>query len=325
MPRRKNISMEDILFGVGHGRPQSVGNMEVIPLVDEGGIQDEGIDPPAVEVSTPDYGTVNIRHSGSNPTILPTGAGWVVKEAAQDHAVGSGSLVSSGESKNINTAMCIESTQGGTIKRGAHDMLILPVGLRSSALALRKERGYSKLWDSIGSFNSGYGIAGRKELVYFLKNFKKQLDQFVAEFELVSKQIGAIIMVNGKLVGVEVAPNVEYWSSIWDALIRVCYGSFAIRHANPAYPNREPLRIEMNTLDGIRSALESSWRVQMDKTSRLLDKVRGDRLVLGTVDERMGSYQMMTVGSPGSTQLAGQMVVSESSKTAPYLSVCVKV
>jgi len=298
--------------------------MEVIPLVDEDGIQDEGFDPPdEVQVGTSHYGTVDLRHPGNNPTIVPTGAGWVVKQAAQDHAIGSGAFIDGGESKKIDTAMCIQSNQGGTITQAVHEMLILPVGLRSSALALRKKKEYSKLWNDIGRFNSGYGIRSEQQLAYFLKNFGKQLDEFVAEFELVPNQIGAVILVNGQLVGVEMAPSVKFWEAIWNPLVRVCYGSFAIRYAGESQPNREPLQIEDKSLDGIMAALQSSCRTSIERTDRLMGQVRQDKFVLGTVDGQMSGYKLLTVGSPGKTPMAGQMVLSDAAKTAPYLSVCV--
>jgi len=327
MTTRQSVSMEDILFGVGHGRSQSVGNMEVIPLVDEGGVQDDSFDPPSgISVGTSDYGTVDLRHPGENPTIIPTGAGWVVKQAAQDHALGSGGFVDGNSSKRIDTAMCIQQSQGGLISHGDHDMLILPAQLRASALAMRKQKQYNKLWGAIGEFIHGYGLShGSSNLVLFLNNYSKQLDEFVAEFELVPNQIGAVILVNGKLVGVEMAPTVEFWKALWNPLVRVCYGSFAIRYAGESQPGRGPLEIEEKSLDGIRAALQASMRVAEDRTKRLVGKLREDKFLLGTVDDQMQGYKFLTVGSPGSTAMAGQMVLSEAAKTAPYLSVCVKV
>jgi len=323
---RESVSMEDILFGVGHGRRQSVGNMDVIPLVDEGGVQNEGFDPPSdIEVGTSTYGTVNLRHPGSRPTIVPPGAGWVVKQAAQDHAIGSGDFIDAGSSKRIDTAMCIQSNQGGTITQAAHEMLILPVALRSKALALRKAKDYSKLWGALGSFNQSYGHRSEQQLAYFLQNYGKQLDQFVAEFELVPNQIGAVILVNGQLVGVEMAPSTEFWQAIWNPLIRLCYGSFAIKQADAAQPTREPLQIEERSLDGIRAAMASSDRVIGERTDRIMTSVRQDKFLLGSVDAQMREYQLLTVGSPGRTALAGQIVRAEGVRTAPYMSVCVNV
>ena len=49
--------------------------------------------PPELEVGTSGYGSVALRNAQDKPTIVPYGAGWVVKERAQDHAVGSGAFV----------------------------------------------------------------------------------------------------------------------------------------------------------------------------------------------------------------------------------------
>ena len=130
-------------------------------------------------------------------------------------------------------------------------------------------------------------------------------------------------MVNGKLVGVEMAPTVDFWAAIWSPLIRVCYGSFAVRHADDAQLNREPLQIEEPTLDGIQAALDVSQRARAERTDRLIEQVRSDQFSLGTVDGKMAGYRLITVGSPGAVPLAGQLVLSEAARTAPYLSVCV--
>ena len=41
-----------------------------------------------------------------------------------------------------------------------------------------------------------------------------ELDEFVAEFECVPRQIGAIILVDDQVVGVERAPSHAYWQSV---------------------------------------------------------------------------------------------------------------
>lgn len=317
------ISIDDVLFGVGHGRSQSVGNMEVIPLIDEENVQDNTFaSPDEIEIGTQSYGTVDLRNPSSSPTIVPPGAAWVVKQAAQDHAIGSGAFMGGKSSRSINTAMCIQSNQGGGITRGVHDLLILPAQLRSKALALRNKRGYEKLWSSIGQFNAGYGLSNTQALEYFLSNFGKQLDRFVAEFEIVPNQIGAIVLINGQLVGVEMAPSVDFWNALWTPLIRLCYGSLSIRMAQQAQaPNRTPLQLENRSLDGVVEALMVADRVSCGRTERVVAKVREGNLLVGTVEEKMDKYSLTTVASPD-PGLGGQIVLAEGVKTAPYLSVC---
>jgi hypothetical protein len=81
------------------------------------------------------------------------------------------------------------------------------------------------------------------------------LDEFVAEFECVPRQIGAIILVDDQVVGVERAPSHAYWQSVWPCLIRECYGSLAIRVARlkgaraEAPTSRRPLPDGIGSLD----------------------------------------------------------------------------
>lgn len=322
--RGQTITLEDILFGVGHGRAQSVGNMRVIPLVDEGGIQDENIAPPEVEVDTSTYGTVRIRNTSDRPTVIPPGAGWVVKEQAQDHAIGGGKIVGPGKLAEIDTAMCIQSYQGGTISRAKHDMLIIPASIRTAALALRKQRGYDKLWGELEKFQNQFDIHGRADLVTFLKQYAKQLDEFVAEFELVPGQIGAVIMVNDKVVGIEVAPSEEYWRAVWNPLIRVCYGSLALKHQRALPPpNREPLALEAKSLAEIRTELDNLEAHDRTQTRALVERISKGQLFMADSGRVEHGYRLSTVATPASPKMAGQIVESQSAeRTAPFLSIC---
>ena len=76
------LTVEMILKGTGIGPMQSVGQMQVIPIL---GDDDATYAPPELEVGTSGYGSVALRNASDKPTIVPYGAGWVVKERAQDH------------------------------------------------------------------------------------------------------------------------------------------------------------------------------------------------------------------------------------------------
>lgn len=315
------MTVEEILAGTSTGRRQAVGQMEVIPIL---GDDDDTWAPPEVEVGTSDYGTVNLRNAQDRPTIVPPGAGWVVKEAAQDHAIGGGALIGAGKEKLIDTAMCIQETQGGLISKADHEMLILPLALRPIALAKRKEKQYSKLWDAIGEFNSKLGSRGRgSHLEHFLKSFAKEMDEFVAQFELVPNQLGAIILVNGKLAGVERAPSAAYWAKVWEPLIRICYGSLAIRAKDAKNP--PPTRVVMasgaQTLEELRANLDAASAKDTAVTTDIVDKAKALQLQATAAEGRLatarGEALLKTVASP---ELAGQYV--EVEHAIPYASLC---
>lgn len=314
-----NFTIDDILNGTTTGRMQSVGNMQVIPIFGE---EDDTFAPPEVEVNTSDYGTVNLRNDSDRPTIVPPGAGWVVKQAAQDHAIGSGALMKAGEHKTINTAMCIQSSQGGYIKGDKHPMLILPVALRGEALAMRNQRSYSKLWGAIEKFNGSMGAQATGHLEFFLDHFKRELDEFVAEFELEEGQVGAIVLIGGKVVGVERAPSAEFWSAVWEPLIRVCYGSLSIRYSQmtDAVPEtRIPLSTKARTLKGLAKALDEA-RIREDQmTEDTVHEVRGRQLKAGSgAEQALGKARLVTMAS---STLAGQVVTNGKDKFA-YASLC---
>lgn len=318
-----SISVEDILRGTGIGSMQTVGQMQVIPILNEED-DDETFAPPEFNINTSNYGTVNLRNDADRPTIAPPGAGWVVKEAAQDHAIGGGSLLKAGEHKTIETARCIQQTQGGYIREDKHPMLILPLALRSKALADRKSRGYDRLWSAIGEFNSSMGCTsgyGGGHLEYFLKQFQKQLDEFVAEFELVPRQVGAIVLVGGQVVGVERAPSQAFWQKLWEPLVRVCYGSVALKFASNKTPpaTRVALNIRSRSIAGLRQALEDANKQEETIASDVSKAIRNLQLKSsGSAEASLpGNISLTTVANKS---LSGQIVSVKDRIT--YASLC---
>ncbi|MEM7157274.1 MAG: DUF6569 family protein [Myxococcota bacterium] len=318
------LTVEDILRGTRTGRRQSVGVMEVIPLLGE---DDETFAPPHVEVGTSHYGTVDLRNDDDRPTIVPPGAGWVVRQAAQDHAIGSGKLMRAGQSVKIDTARCIQQSQGGYIGRDKHPMVVLPAALRGRALAMRNETGYDKLWPDITRFNTRLGAStggGGGHLEYFLRHFAKQLDEFVAEFELVPDQRGAIILIGGRVVGVELAPNQAFWRHVWEPLVRVCYGSLAIEVARALGERASvarPLRVIDDRLEGLEAALAEATSRERADVEAVVRRLAGLVLSQGAVDDQLGRWRarivLTTVASP---ELAGQ--VARRGDEVRYASLC---
>lgn len=332
MPRRNQpaLTVEEILKGTRFGRTQSVGHMEVIPILDDGGA-DDTFAPPDFGVSNHNYGEVDVTNeSQDRPTILPTGTGWVTQQRAQDHAVPSAKLIKPGESKHINTAMCIEETQGGYIQ-GAKDFLVLPASLRAKALSTRNDVGYSRLWDAIGTFNNDLGVSrGGGHLVRFLKEYETQLDEFVAEFELVPDQLGAVILIGGKVVGVERAPNVPFWERLWVPLVRVCYGSLAIKAGrmlgDTPSATRTMLNVKEKSLAGIRLALRDATAKAEGLIEAAFNEVRSTPLLYaGAAEGKLDGAELFTVAN---TRLAGQIVLhsgeslKHSGESLKYVSLC---
>jgi len=312
------LTIEQILRGTEVGGRQSVGQMEVIPIVGE---DNSDFAPPDFRASTRSYGTVNVRNDADRPSIVPPGAGWVVDQAAQDHAVCSGALMASNSSRKLEKACCVQETQGGLIRESQGNMIILPATLRSPALGVRHESEYSRLWNLIRAFKESVGLNGAGNLVDFIKAFKKQLDEFVAEFELVPRQVGAIVLVGGKVVGVERAPSVSFWEKLWEPLIRVCYGSLAVQVAqgNALPPStRTALTVGNKSLEGLQAALQEATERDQEITDKVVTETQALQLQESEQpDEKMGSFTLRTVAS---RLLSGQIVCDEDELR--YASLC---
>lgn len=313
-----SLTVEEILRGTGPGLAQSSGQMSVIPILGE---DDNTLAPPVIEVGTTGYGSVLLRNESDRPTLVPPGAGWVVKQRAQDHAIGGGALLKPGESRLIDTAMCIQQSQAGLIGRAKHALLILPARLRAKALSLRRVKGFQKLWDSIRDHNRALGIeAPGGHLEFFLRAFQKELDAFVAEFEIVPRQVGAVILVGGEVVGVERAPSAAYWRAVFEPLIRVCYGSLAVTAAreNKAPPaTRAPLGAA-STVAGVRAALARAEAMEQAALDARYRDILGAALSAAEeADDTLGGISLTTVAGP---RLAGQIATDHGAVRFASLS-----
>jgi len=273
----KMLRLGDMLRGCEPQRIQTVGYMQVIPLTSE--VEDDRFSSPdAATIATRGYGSLMFHNTTSKTVIVPAQAAYVVKDAAQDHAM-TGVGVVPKEKRNVefNTAVCIQRNQGGLITAGHHAMIVLPYILREKAHQTRLQTEYSRLWPSIEQMNVRAGLHTGAQVVDFLHHFEKELNVFVAEFEPVPHQVGAIILVDGVVVGVERAPNSDFWKSVWRALIRECYGSFALLKAKEKGdaqppPTRVPLR-RATSLRDLKSALRDADEEERRRVKHVVDDV----------------------------------------------------
>ena len=273
---KSTIKLSELLKGCTPGRIQSVGNMQIIPLVSDI-TNDKFVSPDqSANVSTTGYGTLTFKNKMADTLIVPAQTAYIVKGSVQDHALPHAGLVGGKKTKSFGTAMCVEDTQPGLIKEGDYKMVILPYPLREQAHKDRKGGQYSRLWTHIRKLNTRAGSKGSVgHLQTFLKSFSTQLDKFIAEFEPVQNQVGAIILINGRVIGVERSPNYEFWLSIWSSIIRECYGSQAIIEAkeNPQVPKTRVAMRKATSVADLKVALKEAVDEEYDKVKKIVDSI----------------------------------------------------
>jgi hypothetical protein len=303
------LKVRDLLRGCVPGRLQSVGNMQVVPLC--GQLEDERFVPPTEAlVSTAGYGNLVVRNPMQWPLLVPTGATYIVPQAAQNHALPHAGFVGAAAVKQYSTAMCVQQTQGGYIREGRHELMLLPFPLRESAHRVRRETAFNRLWDAIAEFNREAGLPAdnhQGHLEYFFNRYKAELDTFVAQFEPVPDQVGAIVLIDGLVVGIERTPSAAYFLGVWKALIRECYGSLALlearRQPNAGPPaTRAPLRQAASPAD-LLAALEEAQAQERTTVTGLVNGILDVELTR-SVDEQ----GELVVEALGEQPFVGQMI-----------------
>ena len=281
------LKIGELVRGCEPGRMQSVGAMQVVPLVSE--FHDDRFAPPTeARIGTAGYGNLVVANPADRVLLVPAGAAYMVAQKAQNHALPSAGCVPKQATRTFDTAVCVQQTQGGYIAEGAHELMLLPAALRRAAHAARLDQSFQRLWPAIGEFSAAAGLENiGGHLEKFFERFRAELDQFVAEFEPVPQQVGAVVLVNGTVAGVERTPSADYFRAVWRPLIRECYGSMALveaRKGTPAVPRtRVPLR-QAASLGDLADALGEAETEERRRVGVLLDGVRAAKLSV-TTDE----------------------------------------
>lgn len=312
------MEMKDILGGRSFGQTQSVGYLRMTPILQSASQIDDArfSTPKEIAIDTEGgYGVLNFKNPTDKLFIVPCHAAFMVKYAAQDHAMAHAGLVSAGKAKQYKTAMCIQSTQPGAITEANYEVEILPYPLRESAINVRETEGYSKLWTFIGNMNTKAGQLDEGSLSIFVKKFKQELDLFIAEFEPLTQQIGAVMWLDDKIVGIEVTPSVAYWRAVWKGIIRLCYGSAAILYAKthgtdvlPRY--RDVLNpADIHSLDELEQALLRSIETEENTAQEGIKALFGEKFVYKT-EETEDVYKINTLLE--NSDYTGQTVTNEN-------------
>lgn len=302
-------TIKEVLKGAKAGTMQSVGYMQMIPLLSD--IQDDRFTTPdKLYVSTSGYGSLNVRSDEDKPTILPSSVAYMTKERSQDHMLPSAKIITKGK-RCYNMAACIESSQGGYMTEGQHKLSIAPYPMREGTFtkSALNDKNYGRFWKSIEKLNRTMGSGTEGHLIYFFNKFKKQLDEFVAEFEPVPNQVGAIFLIDGNVVGIEKTPSTKFWNSMWRPIVRDCYGALAMMYAKEvgASPmSRFPLDTKnINTIADLRLRLDKvnkkEERFVKDKIKNLITKP----LAIITTESAALSMDIMTVNND---QFVGQII-----------------
>ncbi len=279
------MKMENILNGLSFGTTQKVGVMSVIPLIGEdvktpmGDLNDIQFD------GTQTYGTMVFTNKSEKPVILPNGLSAISNELAQDHGNPFAYLLKPNRKEFLDFTCCIQQHQGGYLSSQAiKSYNILPLFVRKKHFQkhlIQDNRtpylDFGSLWSIITEFQGKLIGKSEAHLVYFFTKFVDQLNRFNAEFESVPNQRGAIIMLNDKVLGIEITPTNAYWKTVWQQLIRDCYGSEVIRltflNLIKEFETNNELDLDLSNCSSIEEIENTIRNLEEKQKSSTKDKV----------------------------------------------------
>ncbi len=263
------------------------------------------------------YGQMILENQAKLPTIVPLHLGYF-QNAAQNHAMCVSALLDAGESREFKDACCIQAAQGGYIQEADERFIILPQPLRNKALALRGEENYSKLWGDISSFNKSLGLKNRGHLDELKRAYQPELLRTLYHLEASPEQTGAVFLCNNTVVGIELAPDANFWNDLHRPLVMYCYAPLRLikELAGIKAWTGETLAIEKPT--GIND-IESAWielvARRQERINGLMNQLKALPIKNMKIDQELGQNQLLTIDIDN---FVGQIVLQDNQ--AAYVS-----
>jgi hypothetical protein len=294
------------LTGLRLGNPQRTGPLTMAPIFGadvEGEFASPRSDLKLARVHT--YGRVELQNGSTQGlAIVPLHMGYI-QDGAQNHALCGSALLGSGQKRVFEDACCVQAAQGGLLEGRDQWFFILPLALREAALKLRGRRDYSKLWAEIAKHNGRFGLSERGHLEQILTRQRATLTQYQSRLELLPGQVGALIFLRDRLVGLELAPTAAYFAEIWMPLTCFCYGVAALMQEQRQDDRQRPFPpLDARSLPELREQLRRQrLEVQTQVQAWLATTPR--QTFAAREEERYLRYRLSTMQS---AHYAGQIV-----------------
>ncbi len=284
---------------------QSRGSMEILGLAPaaDGDNADTATASPAASlklVQVPDYGTMVLRNTDPKQVlIVPMHIGFF-QHGAQNHATSRTLIFGPGEERQIGDCFCIQAAQGGLLKQADQRFLMLPAGLRGSAMGKRHVSDIGRLWDDIDSFTRGFGVARGGHLERFLRPNFRRLQPFRHAFEATGDQVGGAYYVDGQLIGLEISPSAAAFADMHPVLSIYCYGPAALlADRQGSGSSRVAVDLaELTDIADLSNRLQTARRTQRDDRLRQLSELLNAKWKSKSDEHRHG-YRVSTVQSTG--------------------------
>lgn len=318
----EQVNLSEVLKRVTIGTTQAAGYVQMIPLLFKKGFADMK-HPVDLFIKAADMGVLEVENPSAKWAIIPAHTAFITGSGMQDQAMTTTGIIPPKETKKYDNAVCVQEQQTGLIPREQYVPNYLPFEVREVAFSTRHVIDFTKLFDRLSAINYRNRLGKIGRLRYYFRHHAHELNRFVAEFEPVPHQVGAVMLIDGVVVGVEIAPSSDFWLKNWRALIRESYGSLAIEYQQfmeyrPTEPaHKIPFGMQgLETIEDIEKEMTVVNELEKTEAEDIVKALRKEAL-FHFEDEATGPYKVVSLFN---YNYLGQRV-EQNGKTV-FLSLC---
>jgi hypothetical protein len=303
-------------------KPQSQGNMTVVPIIYKGKTLEfisvkEAEELGLISINETDtVSQLEVINNSDQQVLIPFGV--TVHGGKQDRTIWEPILLAAGGKQNISgtnkgtmeqkytiPAKCVEQSRWNYRKgRGfkASSTRLHP----NVAYAAISSAGQGSVWDEIQAYrtemNYSNKIAPTQSYLEMTENIDKETEKIVSSFKLIENQCGIAAFINGEFIGIEFYANAQVWSVMSKDILK----AFAIESLRfkdkPFNGNPDLSEVQLiKTLQNLKlkfSARKGIGLGEVVEFESIDSKWRGNTLVHGSslvqfyiVSKRGGSTQ----------------------------------
>ncbi|MDX2250343.1 MAG: hypothetical protein SF052_26405 [Bacteroidia bacterium] len=237
----EDTSLGTLLEGREYGSTVKYGPLEMIPLTGSNCPENIFTAPGSSLVlpDKPQNGKIRIKNLASQTALIPLHLGLL----SPDHYLCSARILEKNQTAEFTDAATLPLSQSAISGPGEGSFSFLPHALRASAFQLMGVTGHTKLW---GKFEKLAALIGPEKLN---EGYKETLSAITQKLKPQPGQTGAIFLVYGNVVGIELAPDVSFWENIHPILIKQGYGPLTLIYRDTQW---EDLVFRKLDIDNIR-------------------------------------------------------------------------
>ena len=233
-----NDAISTYLSGLRFGARQAHENLTVIPLLarSEAAVEyvtlDEALKSKAIEISEINEGgsvqNLKVVNRSRSKVLILDGEELV---GAKQNRISNASFVIPEESEKVIPVACIEEGRWRYSSRSFNstDSMYAAYGrrakLQDTTSVLRVKREFKsdqvKVWDTVKRYLGVSGTSsGTDSFVDYHEQRKADLDSYVSTFKPDPEQVGVMVLINGRLQGLDSFGRKTTWRSVFPKLVR---------------------------------------------------------------------------------------------------------